>query len=183
MATRYEYLNQPVDRRLERLARTADDLADAIRGREDTALSRRPDARNWSAKEIVCHLRDIEELCILRFHTMLVMDDPKVFVVGAPPLDPTGWGIGGDVPFPLDPDRWAEERQYLRNDTAAALMAFRRRRREGLALLRGLSAAEWQRGCLHPTHGRVTFADWTAGMAAHDDSQLAQLARALEGRA
>ena len=183
MATRDEYLNQPLDRRLERLARTADDLAEAIRGRGDGALSRRPDARNWSAKEIVCHLRDIEELCILRFHTMLVMDDPKVFVVGAPPPDPARWGIGGAVPFPLDPDRWVEERQYLRHDTAAALTAFRRRRREVLALLRGLSTAEWQRGSLHPAHGRVTFADWTAGMAAHDDNHLAQLARALEGRA
>jgi hypothetical protein len=55
--------------------------------------------------------------------------------------------------------------------------------REVLALLGKLSPAEWRRGSIHPTHGRVTFEDWTAGMAAHDDNHLAQLERALLGRA
>ncbi|OLC53138.1 MAG: hypothetical protein AUH77_10805 [Candidatus Rokubacteria bacterium 13_1_40CM_4_69_39] len=31
---------------------------------------------------------------------------------------------------PATPDRWAEERQYLRNDVAAALAAFRKRRED-----------------------------------------------------
>jgi DinB superfamily len=87
------------------------------------------------------------------------------------------------VPLPLDAERWAEERQYLRADTGAALAAFRRRRAEVLALLGKLSAAQWNRGSIHPTHGRVTFTDWTAGIAAHDDNHLDQLRRALAGRA
>jgi hypothetical protein len=183
MATRQEWLDASLERRLEHLARTPTDLATAIDNQSDATLSRRPDGRNWCAKEIVCHLRDIEELAILRFHTMLAMDDPKVLAVGAPLADPLAWGIGGDVPFPLDADRWAEERQYLRNDTRLALEAFTRRRREVLALLGGLTPAEWQRGCLHPTLGRIDFRDWTAGMAAHDDNHLAQLGRALQGQA
>jgi len=31
---------------------------------------------------------------------------------------------------PATPDRWAEERQYLRNDVASALAAFRKRRED-----------------------------------------------------
>jgi hypothetical protein len=182
MATREEWLAHPLQQRLDRLARTPDELADAIHGRSDAVLSRRPEPRSWSAKEIVCHLRDIEEICILRFHTMLVADEPPVFVVGAPPAEPSRWGIGDDVPFPLDPDRWADERQYLRNDARLALGAFRRRRHEVLALLGKLTPTQWGRGCIHPAHGRVTFGDWTAGMAAHDDNHLAQLRRALDGR-
>jgi hypothetical protein len=165
------------------MAHTPDELADALRGKGDVELSRRPDATNWAAKEIVCHLRDIEELVILRFHTMLAMEDPKVFVVGAPPPEPARWGIGGAVPFPLDPDRWVEERQYLRNDTMAALAAFRRRRGDVLTLLSALTPGQWDRGSIHPAHGRVSFRDWTAGITAHDDNHLAQLTRALEGRA
>lgn len=165
------------------MAATPADLAAAIHGKSDAELSRRPDPKHWAGKEVVCHLRDIEELVILRFHTMLVMDDPKVLVVGAPPSNLADWGIGGEVPLPLDADRWAEERQYLRNDAAAALEAFRKRRSEVLALLGKLTAEQWDRGSLHPTHGRVTFRDWTAGIAAHDDTHLAQLKRALEGRA
>ncbi len=182
MPSRDEYLRKPVGQRLARLARMPNQLAAAIRGRNTGGLARRPDARNWSVTEIVCHLRDVEELCILRFHAMLAMDDPAVFVVGAPPKDAARWGIAGEVPFPLDPDRWAEERQYARNDPRAALTAFARRRRELLALLKTLTPEQWRRGCIHPVHDRVTFEDWTAGMAAHDDNHLDQLRRALDGR-
>ena len=42
---------------------------------------------------------------------------------------------------------------------------------------------QWQRGSLHVTLGRMTFADWAALMAAHDDKHQDQLERALEGRA
>lgn len=178
MPARAEYLAQPLADRLARLARTPDDLARAIAGRSDVDLSRRP-ADGWSAKEIVCHLRDIEELCILRYHTMLVMDDPKVLVAGAPPRDAVAWGISDDVPFPLSPERWAVDRQYLRNDTPEALDAFRRRRREVLAFLAALTPGQWQRGSIHPEHGRVTFEEWLAGVAGHDDNHLEQLRLAL----
>ena len=137
MTTRDEYLKQPVDARLARLARTADDLAAAIRSHDDTTLSRRPEPKAWSAKEVVCH---------------------------------------------LDAERWAEERQYLRNDTVAALDAFQRRRGEALGLLRALTPEQWRRGGLVPTGARVSFGELVAGSAAHDDTHLAQLARALDGR-
>jgi hypothetical protein len=50
-----------------------------------------------------------------------------------------------------------------------------------LALLDMLSPQQWQRGCVHPTYGRWTFEDRTAGMAEHDDSHLEQMKRALVG--
>lgn len=182
MPTREEYAGQPIERRLERLDRTPDELAAAARGRSDADLSRRPDARNWAAKEVVCHLRDIEELCMVRFRTMLAMDDPKVLAAGAMPKNPGEWGLTGSD-LPIYPDRWAEERQYLKNDAGAALAAFRRRREESLVFLRRLAPEQWRRGCIHPTLGRVNFADWVAVIAGHDDNHLDQLKRALEGRA
>jgi hypothetical protein len=179
MPTRIEYLQRPLEQRLERLARTPDELAAAIEGRGDDGLSRRPDPGGWSAKDVVCHLRDVEELVILRLHTMLAMDEPKVLGVGSQPTDAAAWGFGGDVPFPLDPDRWREERQYERNDPHAALAAFRRRRGEVLALLASLSPEQWRRGAIHPSGERWTFEDWTAGTAGHDDSHLEQLRQSL----
>jgi DinB family protein len=182
MATREFYASLPRDERLKRLARTPDDLATAIAGRGAAELAQRPDPKNWSPVEIICHLRDIEEICMMRFRTMLAMDDPKVLVVGARPPDPAEWGLVGDE-FPVDPDRWAHERQYARCDPTLALTAFRRRRGESLDLFDRLSGGQWERGCLHPTLGRVTFIDWTALMPGHDDNHLDQLARALTGRA
>ena len=151
-------------------------------GKTDAVLARRPDAQNWSAKEIVCHLRDVEELFQMRFHTVVAIDEPRILVLGASPSDLAAWRIGGAIGHPLDPDRWAEERQYLRNDTREALAAFQRRRTEVVTLLRSLSPAEWERGGVHLSRGRLTLADWVASLAAHDDNHLEQLYRALEGR-
>ena len=182
MATRMEYAQQPVGRCLERMKRTADDIAAAITGQSETAVSRRPAPASWSAKEVVCHLRDIEELFLLRFRTMLALDEPTFLVLGEMPRDRGAWGIVEGDAMPLDPDRWAEERQYLRNDIEQALAALRRRRQETLALLNRLAPEQWQRGSVHATLGRMTFFDWVALIAAHDDKHLAQMVRALEGR-
>ena len=45
MPTMEEYAKLPADERMRRLARTADELAAAIRGRDDAMLSRRPDGQ------------------------------------------------------------------------------------------------------------------------------------------
>jgi len=163
MPTMEEYAKQPREQRLRRLERTADELASAIRGQSEATLARRPDGRNWAAKEVVCHLRDTEELFMLRFETIMAADEPKVAAI--------------------DPDRWAQDRQYLRNDAGDAAAAFRKRREESLAFLRKLDTAQWTRGAVHPVRGRFTIDDLASLMAAHDDTHLDQLRRALEGRA
>lgn len=183
MPTREDYLTQPLATRLERLQRTPDELAAALVGQDDATLSRRPDAQNWAAKEVVCHLRDIEEQFILRFRSMLAMDEPKFLTLGDMPHHPEEWGIVEGDGLPFDPARWAEERQYLRHDADLALSDFRRRRQETLAFLNRLLSEQWQRGSQHTTLGRMTYGDWVALMAAHDDNHLNQLKRVLEGRA
>jgi hypothetical protein len=117
MATMEEYLTRPLADRLERLRSRPGVLAGEFRDKTDAELSRRPAARSWSAKDIVCHLRDVEELFLTRFCTMLAMDDPVIVTLAAPPETLAAWGIGALVGHPLDPDRWAEERQYARNAT------------------------------------------------------------------
>jgi len=163
MPTMEEYAGQPREQRMQRLTRTADELAAAIKGQSDGVLSRRPDAKNWAAKEIVCHLRDTEEVFAARVEQVRVMDvDPR-------------WGDS-------NADRMAEERQYLRNDAADALAAFRRRRAETLEIFGNLTPAQWEKGGLHPVRGRFTIDAILSIMAWHDDNHLGQLMRALEGR-
>lgn len=183
MPTPEEYSGLSIEARLSRLQQTPGELERAISGKTDTELSQRPDAHNWAAKEIVCHLRDVEELFQIRFHTVVALDEPRLLVLGASASDLAAWRIGGSIGHPLDPGRWAEERQYLRNDTREALAAFQRRRAEVLMLLQSLSPAEWQRGGVHLSRGRLTLADWVARLATHDDNHVAQLRRALEGQA
>jgi len=183
MPTFEEYRALAVDRSIERLQQTPPDLDRALAGRSDTEISRRPGPKSWSARDIVCHLRDVEELFQIRFHTVIALDEPRILVLGASADDLAPWRIGGAIGHPLDPDRWAEERQYARSDGREALAAFRRRRGEVLTLLRSLSPAEWERGGIHLSRGRLTLRDWVASLAAHDDNHLDQLRRALEGKA
>ncbi len=151
------------EEQMARMERTADDFAAAIKGAPEAALSKRPDEKNWAAKEVVCHLRDIEESFMARFQSIMAMDEPKFLSV--------------------EPDRWAAERQYLRNDVNEALGAFRARRQECLKFLRGLKPEQWERGGTHATRGRMTVKDFVGLMAWHDDNHLDQLKRALEGKA
>ena len=182
MPTAEEWAREPAARRVERLALTPGEVAAALAGREAAALARRPDSVNWSPTEIVCHLRDVEELFQVRFHTILALDAPTILVVGASPDDLARWRIAATASHPLDQERWAEDRQYRRQDPHLALAAFRRRRGDTVALLRGLSAAEWERVGIHPSRGRLTLGDWVTSLTGHDDNHVAQLARALEGR-
>jgi len=164
MLTVEDYAKQPREKRMERLTRTADELCAAIEGQSAAVLSRRPDDKNWAAKEVVCHLRDTEEVFGARIEQILAMDvDPK-------------WGDS-------NADRMAEERQYLRNDAGEALTAFRQRRIESLQTLGKVTGAEWEKGGIHPIRGRFTIDAILSIMAWHDDNHLDQLARALEGRA
>lgn len=65
-----DYLTRPVGVRLDRLRSTPEEAARLLEGRDEAALSRRPDARSWSPTEILCHLRDVEELFLVRFQTI-----------------------------------------------------------------------------------------------------------------
>ena len=140
-----------------------DDFASAIRGVSDAILSRRPDGKNWAAKEIICHMRDTEEIFITRLKSVIAMDEPKF--------------------IPPEMERWAEERQYMRNDIQGALSAFRKRRTETLKFFGELKPEQWDRAGIHPTRGRQTLRDLLGIIANHDPNHLEQLKRALAGQA
>ena len=182
MPTLEQYLSRSLADRLRRLRTTPDEIAAALDGKADDLVCRRPDRQNWSAREIICHLRDVEELFLVRFQTILAIDDPKILTFAATPEVLAEWGIGEHVGHPLDPNRWAEERQYERCDAALAFGAFRRRRREVVALLDTLSPDQWRRGGIHLLRGRLTLDEWVASLAAHDDNHLDQMRCALDGR-
>lgn len=147
---------------MAQMEKTPEELAVLLRGKDEALLSKRPDGKNWSPKEVICHLRDTDELFMTRFQAMITMDEPKF--------------------SPADADRWAEDRQYLRNDLQQALAALRRRRGEVLKFLRGLKPEQWERAGIHATRGRETLRDWVTLMANHDLNHLEQMRRALAGQ-
>ena len=149
--------------RQARMRRTPEDLAHAMAGQAPDVLARRPAAAAWSVTEIACHLRDVEEFYLERVELILAHDEPPL---------PT-----------FDPDRWAEERQYRRQDGVAAVAAFATRRRDTLAALDRLRPEQWERAGLHALRGRMSVVRIVHGWAKHDDGHLDQVCRALAGLA
>ena len=151
-----------LEEQFSRMRRTADDLSAALRGQPEAAVATRPAENAWAVKEIVCHLRDTEEVFQNRFRAILDEDEPKF--------------------TPLNTDGLAVERQYLKDDVTKAMEAFRTRRQANLKLLADLTPEQAERGGLHPTRGRMTIKDFATLMASHDDNHLEQIKRALDGK-
>ena len=146
---------------IKQMGKAPDDYAAAIKGLSGSVLAKRPDQKNWAAKEIVCHMRDTEEMFFNRFQGVLAQENPL---------------------FPsVDMDRWAEERKYLECDEAEALASFRARRGKLIALLRELRPEQWERTGISPKHGQMTIGVLVERMAGHDANHLDQIKRALTG--
>ena len=145
------------------LARLPALLNALLAGLDEAGARTRPAPDEWAPVEIICHLRDAEEMFGQRFATILADDEPVL-----PDVGPS--------------DRWARDRQYPRHDAATALGHFRRRRGESLESLIALAPADWQRGGERPGRGRLTIDRLVALMAWHDDNHLEQLTRSLEGK-
>ena len=116
-----QWSRRPRVERLARLAATPAELTAKLSGVSAAVLARRPTPAAWAPVEVICHLRDLEESFHERLDLILTSDEPC---------------------FPTtNPNRWAEERQYARNDAHAAARAFGRRREQTLQLLHD---AEWK---------------------------------------
>jgi uncharacterized damage-inducible protein DinB len=149
------------DELMAQLVGTADKYSAVIGGLSEEALKKRPDKENWSAVEIICHMRDVDEAFFFRFKTVLDVDDYK---------------------FPAaDADRWAADRQYIRNNAVEALSAFRTRREENIELLKTLKPEQWERAGTHSKHGRMTITNIVELMVRHDNDHLEQLKKAIAG--
>ena len=76
MATREEYAKLSREERMDRIARTPDELTLAVKGRTAEALARRPDEKNWAPTEVICHLRDNEEWFLTRLKLIMLANEP-----------------------------------------------------------------------------------------------------------
>jgi len=164
MKTREEYAKLSREERLVRIAGTPAAIDQAVKGRSEAALARRPDPKNWAPTEVICHLRDNEEWFLTRLRLIMITNEPCFLTTS--------------------PDGEAEDRQYLRNDPYLALETFARRREATIQFYRHLEPEHWERVGIHmDSRGRRSLDEFLTVIAWHDDNHLGQLGRALEGRA
>jgi uncharacterized damage-inducible protein DinB len=141
-------------------AATPERLRQRMRGLDAAQLARPEAPGKWSIAEVLWHLADNELVHTVRMRKILAEDEP----------DLEGY----------DQDRWARQLDYRQQDAAVGLEFFSGLRQANLYMLRGLSAAAWQRWGRHRERGQETVRRTCQLIAAHDLVHLRQLDRIRE---
>src|SRR5512143_2155866 len=147
------------------------DLIDALKATPETltalldgvsqsqAASARGGDEDWSVVEVICHLRDAEEISLQRMQAMRDTDNPPI----------TGY----------DQEGLARQRNYKAQDLRSALAGFIAFREKYLTGLQALRPDDWERPGAHNEFGRITILEHTVHHACHDAIHCAQIARQL----
>jgi hypothetical protein len=114
---------------------------------------------NWSVVEIVCHLRDAEEISLQR--TTAMRDQEIPLIIG------------------YDQEALARERDYYHADLREALSAFVAFREQHLTVLQNLTREQWERVGKHNEFGIISIISMIIHKAAHDAIHCAQITRQL----
>ncbi len=120
-----------------------------------------PARDDWALNEIVCHLRDTER------------------EVHAQQLDLLIEKADAFIPRP-DTAVWASEREYLNEDTLAALASFSDARVALLTKLKDLPEDLWSRKARHAIFGPTDFLEIMSFVADHDRMHLQQASKTLQ---
>jgi hypothetical protein len=109
-----------------------------------------------TAIEQLCHVRDIE---IDGYHVRI----RRTLAETHPTL------------ASIDTDALVRERAYAREEPARVLAAFRAARAQTLAMISGLSDAQWARTAVFEGYGPLTLRSLVHYLCSHDQQQLAGL--------
>jgi FMN phosphatase YigB (HAD superfamily) len=123
-------------------------------------LEQRPMPEEWSASEVLCHLRDVDaEVNMPRLQK--VVNERNPFLPGQ------------------DTDPWADTRQYCLQDGLQALSDFTQARLELLRLLENLSQEGWNLQARHAIFGPTNLRELVNIIAGHDILHVQQVYKAI----
>ena len=135
-------------------------LPSLVHGLDEQAVRWKPESKNWSILEIVCHLAD-EEVEDFRARVQMTLQDPKQ---DWPTIDPVGV---------------ADERRYNDANFEEVLQRWVLERQNSVAWLRELKEPDWQQAYQHPKYGPICAGEVLAAWAAHDHLHTRQIAKRL----
>jgi DinB superfamily len=138
------------------LASTPDRVAALAAGLDARTLRERPEPGEWSMKEVLAHLMELESRLFLPRYRLMATEHRPRFVA-------------------FDPIAWARERDRREGRFDDDLAEFRRARTEKLAYLASLPAAAAERPGLSGHFGPLTLAQYATHAADHDLEHLAQM--------
>ena len=142
---------------LKALRETAHAMESLLWNVDDDELGQRPDEGEWSARELVVHMSEMERRYVGWLERIVRLDEPKIDAFDADSIEPS----------PPEGD-----------DTVFDVMdEFAVQRRQAVYLLWSLDEADWERRGVHPYLGPLTLTQVAREMNEHDLAHLWQLRR------
>jgi len=135
-------------------------LASLVAGLSAEQLARRPGPAKWSIQEVVAHLADDE--LVGGYRLRMILSSPGTAIQA------------------FDQDVWARTGRYKTRDVSSSLEVFRILREANLALLRSLSAEEWDLFGVHSERGVESVRDMAMYFAGHDINHFRQIDAILQ---
>jgi hypothetical protein len=145
---------------LDALKATPETLTGLVAGvSEAQARAAKGGDEDWSVVEVICHLRDAEEISLQRIEAMRDQDVPLI----------PGYAQ----------EALARERDYKSADLKSALAGFIAFRQRLVATLSAFTPEQWERAGQHKEFGRITIFSHVVHKVSHDAIHCAQIARQL----
>jgi hypothetical protein len=154
----------PIETILTILKETPPRLAKLSAGLTPAQLHTAPSLGEWSAREVLAHLRACNEVWGGYYiMTILAQDNPTIKA--------------------MNPRTWIKNTDYLEQDFQPALRAFTKQRRKLLAILEPLPPRDWTRTNILIGAGKPlqqTLISHADGLARHERAHLKQIERMLK---
>ena len=156
-----------IEQALALLEETPTRIAAATRGLTEDQLRRAPGRGEWSANDVLAHVRACADVRGEPIRTMLAEDHPTFRAV--------------------NPRTWIEQTDYHDLDFRRSFKAFTKQRASLLALLKSLPRRSWSRGATvtgagAPLERTVLFyAQWVALHERPHVTQVEQIAKKMRG--
>lgn len=145
---------------LEIMQKTLDTIENVLQCiSQEAATTYRDGPDGWTTLEVLCHLRDYDE--IYRQHTemMVTQENPTLSV--------------------SNHETMAVEGAYNRQELRQVLAEFSTSRQESLAVYRDLSPNDWDRPGQHVAFGPWSVGNMIAFVGWHDNNHIEQITRIL----
>ena len=113
----------------------------------------------WTVTEVLCHLRDFEDVFYVR--AQMTVNEKLA-----------------ELPFP-DPDQQAIDNRYAEQDPHEVYATWVNYRERFLSFLEERTEDEWKRVAIHPKRGKFTLYDQLMLTPWHDVNHLEQITRIL----
>lgn len=121
------------------------------------ATTYRDGGGGWTVLEVMCHLRDYEDIFFQRAEATVEQDNPELY-------NP-------------DPNALAVENKYNEQDLNAVFNQWKAMRQEQIAFLENITEADWEKQARHPHRGPVAVLDQITITVWHDMNHIDQIVK------